>query len=230
MHEAWQPRRAGGGLGRAGGPRASRLPPGDVQPSPGGGHRDGAAPGRAADGALPGHGPGALLPGDAPSLGAALPENDTLAATGTTAASAAMASQTGGGGTPALWSLCLLLFCRAGASSGRRVDRRLERATRGSLSVQALELARARGAGAGGPAEPLGHLALRPGLHLGLNAACAGLGLGSEPSPCPGPPGGAARAGLGLPGDGLRGGGHRGRGAARPAGAALWAGWSGRRW
>jgi mannose/fructose/N-acetylgalactosamine-specific phosphotransferase system component IIC len=72
-------------------------------------------------------------------LGAALPENDTLAATGTTAASACMATGEGGGGTPALWAIALLLFAGLGVL-GRRVDRRLERVS-GRLADQALQLA-----------------------------------------------------------------------------------------
>ena len=43
------------------------------------------------------------------NLGAALPENDTLAATGTAAAAAGLAGGTGGS-TPAIWSLAIL--CR----------------------------------------------------------------------------------------------------------------------
>jgi mannose/fructose/N-acetylgalactosamine-specific phosphotransferase system component IIC len=72
-------------------------------------------------------------------LGAALPENDTLAATGTTAASACMATGEGGGGTPALWAIALLLFAGLGVL-GRVADRRLERVS-GRLADRALELA-----------------------------------------------------------------------------------------
>jgi mannose/fructose/N-acetylgalactosamine-specific phosphotransferase system component IIC len=108
------------------------------------------------------------------SLGAALPENDTLAATGTTAAAAMMAEQTGGGGTPAIWSLCLLIFAGLGLL-GRAVDRRLE-GHAATLSVHGLELAEH------GELER----AVRQNLwgiwpyalaYFVLNAACAGLGL-----------------------------------------------------
>ena len=74
------------------------------------------------------------------ALGAALPENETLAATGTTAASACMATGEGGGGTPALWAVALLLFAGLGVL-GRRVDRRLEGVS-SQLADQALQLVR----------------------------------------------------------------------------------------
>lgn len=60
------------------------------------------------------------------TLGAALPENDTLAATSAAAAGAAMAHASGGGGTPAIWSLSILLFASMGRV-GRVVDRSLDR-------------------------------------------------------------------------------------------------------
>jgi PTS system mannose-specific IIC component len=59
------------------------------------------------------------------NLGAALPENDTLAATGTAAAAAGLAGGTGGS-TPAIWSLAILLFVGLGPA-GRALDRALER-------------------------------------------------------------------------------------------------------
>jgi len=108
------------------------------------------------------------------SLGAALPENDTFAATGTTAAAAMMAEQTGGGGTPAIWSLCLLLFAGLGLL-GRAVDRRLE-SHAATLSAHGLELAEH------GQLERAVRQNLR-GIwpyalaYFVLNAACAGLGL-----------------------------------------------------
>jgi len=77
--------------------------------------------------------------GSAP-LGAALPENETLAACGTTAAAACMATGEGGGGTPALWAVALLLFAGLGVL-GRRVDRQLEALSSG-LADRALALAR----------------------------------------------------------------------------------------
>ncbi|PTL81333.1 PTS sugar transporter subunit IIC [Vitiosangium sp. GDMCC 1.1324] len=59
------------------------------------------------------------------NLGASLPDNDTLSATGTSAAAATMAAATGAGSTPALWSLAILLFVGLGRV-GRLVDRALE--------------------------------------------------------------------------------------------------------
>ncbi len=61
----------------------------------------------------------------AANLGAALPENDTIAATGCAAAAATCALSTGGGGTPAMWALAIVLFGWLGAL-GRKVDRLLE--------------------------------------------------------------------------------------------------------
>jgi mannose/fructose/N-acetylgalactosamine-specific phosphotransferase system component IIC len=61
----------------------------------------------------------------AANLGAALPENDTIAATGTSAAAAACALASGGNGTPAIWSVAILLFAWLGVV-GRRLDRALE--------------------------------------------------------------------------------------------------------
>jgi mannose/fructose/N-acetylgalactosamine-specific phosphotransferase system component IIC len=108
------------------------------------------------------------------SLGAALPENDTLAASGTTAAAAALASQTGGGGTPAIWSLCLLLFSGLGLL-GRVVDRRLD-AHAASLSAHGLELAE-HGELERAVRQNLWGIWPYALVYLGLNAACAGLGL-----------------------------------------------------
>jgi PTS system mannose-specific IIC component len=60
------------------------------------------------------------------NLGAALPENDTFAATGTAAAAATCAlASGGGGGTPALWAAAILAFSWLGAL-GRAFDRWLE--------------------------------------------------------------------------------------------------------
>ncbi|XXF77268.1 PTS sugar transporter subunit IIC [Myxococcaceae bacterium GXIMD 01537] len=61
----------------------------------------------------------------AASLGAAIPDNDSLAASGTSAAAATMAAATGAGSTPAIWSLAVLLFIGLGRV-GRRMDRLLE--------------------------------------------------------------------------------------------------------
>src|ERR671918_299764 len=61
------------------------------------------------------------------SLGAALPENDTLAATGTAAAAAAISSSVGGSTpTPAMWSLAIILFVGLGPA-GRSIERKLDR-------------------------------------------------------------------------------------------------------
>ncbi|ADO75096.1 PTS system, mannose/fructose/sorbose family, IIC component [Stigmatella aurantiaca DW4/3-1] len=59
------------------------------------------------------------------NLGAALPENDTLSATGTAAAAASMAAATGADSTQALWSVAVLLFIPLGRM-GRYGDRLLE--------------------------------------------------------------------------------------------------------
>jgi len=108
------------------------------------------------------------------SLGAALPENDTLAATGTTAAAATMASQSGGGGTPAIWSLSLLLFAGLGLL-GRVVDRRLE-GHAASLSAHGLELAE-HGELERAVRQNLWGIWPYALVYLGLNVACAALGM-----------------------------------------------------
>jgi PTS system mannose-specific IIC component len=59
------------------------------------------------------------------NLGASLPENDTVSATGTVAAAATMAAASGGGSTQALWSIAVLLFIPLGRL-GRVADRLLE--------------------------------------------------------------------------------------------------------
>jgi len=61
----------------------------------------------------------------AANLGAALPENDTVAATGCSAAAATCALSTGGGGTPAIWALAIILFGWLGIL-GQKLDRWLE--------------------------------------------------------------------------------------------------------
>lgn len=71
------------------------------------------------------------------ALGAALPENDTTAATCTAAAAAALAH--GSGGTPAIWSAAILLFLGTGRL-GRLLERRLERYA-GRLSAKATQVA-----------------------------------------------------------------------------------------
>jgi mannose/fructose/N-acetylgalactosamine-specific phosphotransferase system component IIC len=59
------------------------------------------------------------------NLGASLPENDTVSATGTAAAAATMAAATGAGSTQAIWSIAVLLFLPLGRA-GRIWDRLLE--------------------------------------------------------------------------------------------------------
>jgi mannose/fructose/N-acetylgalactosamine-specific phosphotransferase system component IIC len=108
------------------------------------------------------------------SLGAALPENDTLAATGTTAAAATMAWQTGGGGTPALWSLSLLLFAGLG-QLGRAVDHRLE-AHASQLSMHGLELAE-HGELERAVRQNLWGIWPYAVVYFALNAICAALGF-----------------------------------------------------
>lgn len=58
------------------------------------------------------------------SLGASIPENDTLAATGAAAGAAAL-SAAAGGSTPAIWSIALLAFAPLGPI-GQRLDRALD--------------------------------------------------------------------------------------------------------
>lgn len=59
------------------------------------------------------------------NLGASLPDNDTVAATGAAAAAATMAAATGSGSTQAIWSIAVLLFIGLGRA-GRVLDRMLE--------------------------------------------------------------------------------------------------------
>ena len=108
------------------------------------------------------------------SLGAASPENDTLAASGTTAAAAMMAYQTGGGGTPAIWSVALVLFAWLGLF-GRAVDRRME-AHAAVLSAHGLELAE-HGELERAVRQNLWGIWPYALVYFVLNAACAGLGL-----------------------------------------------------
>jgi len=60
------------------------------------------------------------------NMGAALPEHETLAATGTAAAAGALATALGTSSTPSVWALCILLFLWLG-HAGRLLDRYLER-------------------------------------------------------------------------------------------------------
>jgi PTS system mannose-specific IIC component len=80
------------------------------------------------------------------NLGAAIPENDTLAATGTAAAAAGLAGGTGLS-TPAMWSLAIICFIGLGPA-GRFFDRGLERyssrlAAKAALSAERGDLTRA---------------------------------------------------------------------------------------
>jgi mannose/fructose/N-acetylgalactosamine-specific phosphotransferase system component IIC len=79
------------------------------------------------------------------SLGAALPDNETLAACGAAAAAAALAHGTGAGGTPAIWSAAILLFIGLGPA-GRILDRALERysARLASKAMRSAELGQLR--------------------------------------------------------------------------------------
>lgn len=107
------------------------------------------------------------------TLGAALPDNDTLSATGTAAAAATMAEATGAGSTPAMWSLAVLLFIGLGRV-GRKADRLLEGHS-ARLASQALASAEA---GQLTRAVRLNLWGMWPHLLLygSLTAACALLG------------------------------------------------------
>jgi mannose/fructose/N-acetylgalactosamine-specific phosphotransferase system component IIC len=109
----------------------------------------------------------------AASLGAALPENDTLAATGTTAAASMMAIQSGGGGTAALWSLSLLLFAGLGLL-GRRIDHLMEGYS-SRLSVRSLAMAE-RGQLERAVRQNLWGIWPYAAAYFVANAACAALG------------------------------------------------------
>lgn len=61
------------------------------------------------------------------NLGASLPDNDTVSATGTAAGAAMITQGAGGSGsTPAIWTVAVLVFIGLGRI-GRILDRRLER-------------------------------------------------------------------------------------------------------
>lgn len=81
------------------------------------------------------------------SLGGARPEHETLPAVTATAAAAAIANSSGGHGTPAMWTLGILLCAplgRVGAIFERRIDQRaLRYQTRAQASTDAGELHRA---------------------------------------------------------------------------------------
>lgn len=75
------------------------------------------------------------------NMGASLPEHDTLAAVACSGAAAALADGSGGGGTPAIWSMGILLFAGMG-HVGLGVDRTLERHA-ASLALRAADSAEA---------------------------------------------------------------------------------------
>ena len=81
------------------------------------------------------------------SLGGSRPEHETLPAVTAAAASAAFANATSGDGTPAMWTMGILLFApmgRVGALLERALDRRAARyQTRALASADAGELERA---------------------------------------------------------------------------------------
>jgi PTS system mannose-specific IIC component len=110
----------------------------------------------------------------AASLGAALPENDTLAATGTTAAASMMAFQSGGGGTPAQWS-SLLLLCAGLGVLGRRIDHSPE-VYSARPSVRSLAMAE-RGQLERAVRQNLWGIWPYAAAYFVVNAACAALGL-----------------------------------------------------
>lgn len=83
----------------------------------------------------------------AASLGAAKPQNDTLAATCAAAAAACLANANGADSTQAIWSLAIIAFVLMG-NLGRVIDRALERhstrlASRALVSAEAGNLTRA---------------------------------------------------------------------------------------
>lgn len=107
------------------------------------------------------------------SLGAAIPDNETLAATGIAAASAGLAHASGGGSTPALWSIAILLFLGLGRL-GRLIDRKLERHT-AHLARKALARAEA-GDVRGAMRQNLWGMWPHFFVFGGLTAACGAVG------------------------------------------------------
>lgn len=81
------------------------------------------------------------------SLGGDRPEHETLPSVAATAVAAAIANTSGGGGTPAMWTLGILVCAplgRAGAVFERRIDLRAARyQTRAQASMNAGQLQRA---------------------------------------------------------------------------------------
>ena len=152
------------------------------------------------------------------NLGAALPENDTVSATGTAAAAATMAAATGAGSTQALWSIAVLLFMPWGAWGGT-LDRLLEgymaRLARVALaSAEAGNLSRA-------VRQNLWGMWPHFVIYGVVTAFCALLGFFARDAGGPAAAGSAARAGVGVSGHGLGGGGAGGAGQPRPARAAV---------
>jgi len=112
------------------------------------------------------------------SLGASIPDNETLAATGTAGFAASMAHGSGGGGTPAIWSLSILLFIGLGPL-GRRLDDALGRysarlARRALSSADKGELRRAM-------QQNLWGMWPHFLVSAGATALCAGLGYAAVP-------------------------------------------------
>ena len=157
-------------------PRAPRVPPGHVQPAAGGRHRDGAAAGRRCTRGSTSAWCWSCSTWAPPTWARPLPENDTLAGH----RHHGRRGRHGLGdrrrdGTPAIWSLAILLFVRAGAGraaggpAAGALHRRGWRATawrsaeRGELEPR-------------GAAEPVGHVAALRRLRR-CNAACALAGL-----------------------------------------------------
>jgi PTS system mannose-specific IIC component len=108
------------------------------------------------------------------NLGAALPENDTVSATGTAAAAATLAASTGAGSTLALWSIPVLLFLPLGRI-GRLVEGYMARLARVAMaSAEAGNLSRAVRQNIWGMWP---HFC----VYGGVSAGCALLGFGLGP-------------------------------------------------
>ena len=152
------------------------------------------------------------------SLGAALPENDTLAATRHhRRGGAAWPRQTGGGRHPG--HLEPVPSCSSsgwGASGGWWTGG--WSATRRRLARTALAAGGARRARAARCGRTSGACGRTSSSSARLTAACAAAGLAGSAAPSPRLPLAVLRGlAWAYPGDGLGGGGHRGAGLARPA-------------
>ena len=199
---------------------AQGVPAGHAVPAPGGRHRHGAAAGRRA---LAASSVGMLLElfylGTA-NLGAALPENDTLAATGTAAARGhawrrppARAPRRPSGRSAVL----LFIGAGAGGAAGGPAAGGLHR-----RGWPGWRWRRRRPATSPAPCgRTCGACGRTSSLYGALTAACALLGFFLGPLLERLPLRAAARAGVGLPGHGLGGGGDRGAGQPRAARAPV---------